>query len=233
MRDSVAIRRANVKEQIVQGYRLFAELGWGDLGDGHISGRDPERTDAIWLLDAETPFKNAAVDRLVLLDESGAVVEGDGATNWPAFYIHYPILRARAKLESVAHTHTPFGTPFAAEAREFQPITQESCIFMNDHAIFDDEEVQVQDLECGGRIATALGDNRGLILRNHGLLTVGNSVKASVVWFILMERVAEAHLKARNPQPISHNSALYAKADLVTDGQVEHAFKNLLAHYLS
>ena len=49
----------------------------------------------------------------------------------------------------------------------------------------------------------------------------------------MMERVAEAHLKVRNPKPISHNAALYAKADLATDGQVEHAYENLVAHYLT
>lgn len=233
MTESIETKRAVIKDQIVQGYRLFAALGWGDLGDGHISGRDPEHPGTIWLLDAGTPFKRASTETLVRLNGDGEVVEGVGSTNWPAFYIHYPILAHRAELLSVAHTHTPFGTPFAAEARQFEAITQESCIFMDDHAVFDDEEVQVQDTQCGSRIAEALGGNRGVILRNHGLLTVGHTVKESVVWFIMMERVAEAHLKARDPKPISHNAALYAKQDLATSGQIEHAFENLVAHYLA
>ena len=225
--------REHLKKQIVQGYQLFAALGWGDLGDGHISGRDPEFPDTIWLLDANTPFKLARNDALVRLNSKGEVVQGNGTTNWPAFYIHYPILNARPDITSVAHTHTPFGTPFAAEARLFEPITQESCIFIDDHAVFDDEEVQVQDLDCGARIANSLAKNRGLVLRNHGLLTVGSTVKESVVWFVLMERVAEAHLKAKNPKQISHNAALYAKQDLATSAQAEHAFANLVAHYLN
>lgn len=228
---SIEKQRYELKRQIVQGYLIFNKLGWGDLGDGHISGRDPENPEAIWLLDANTSFKNAQVSSLVLLDGEGSVIEGKGDTNWPAFYIHYPILAARSDINSVAHTHTPYGTPFAAEARKLEPITQEACIFVNDHELFDDEEVQVQDTACGDRIANTLQRNRGLILRNHGLLTVGKQPKESVVWFIMMERVAEAHLKARQPKPISHNAALYAKADLATDGQVEHAFENLLSHY--
>ena len=233
MTDEVRAQRDELKRHIALGYQLFAALGWGDLGDGHISGRDPERPDTMWLLDAGTPFKHADESKLVLLDSNGDVVEGNGTTNWPAFYIHYPILCSRSDVNSVAHTHTPFGTPFAAEARRFDAITQESCIFIDDHEVFDDEEVQVQDTDCGFRIANSLSRNRGLILRNHGLLTVGKTPKESVVWFVLMERVAEAHLKAQMPKPISHNAALYAKADLATDGQVEHAFKNLTAHYLS
>ena len=233
MTDEIATKRQQLKKDIALSYQLFAELGWGDLGDGHISGRDPADPDTMWLLDADTPFKHASDANLVRLNSEGKVIEGEGATNWPAFYIHYPILVKRPDINSVAHTHTPFGTPFAAEARKFEAITQESCIFIDDHDVFDDEEVQVQDTDCGFRIAESLGRNRGLILRNHGLLSVGKTPKESVVWFVMMERVAEAHLKVRQPQPISHNAALYAKADLATDGQVEHAFTNLVAHHLA
>lgn len=233
MNDELESQRQQLKEQITLGYQLFAELGWGDLGDGHISGRDPVHPDSLWLLDADTPFKHAREQNLVRLNSEGKVIEGCGATNWPAFYIHYPILVKRPEINSVAHTHTPFGTPFAAEARKFEVITQESCIFIDDHSVFDDEEVQVQDTDCGFRIAESLGRNRGLILRNHGLLSVGKTPKESVVWFIMMERVAEAHLKVQAPQPISHNAAVYAKADLATDRQVEHTFKNLVAHHLT
>ena len=105
-------------------------------------------------------------------------------------------------------------------------------MFVDDHGLFDDEEVQVQSLDCGGRIAEALGGNRGLVLRNHGLLTVGASVKQAVAWFVMMERVAEAHVKARSPKPISHNAALFAKADLATERQAEGAFDHLVAHHL-
>ena len=232
MNTEIQTLRRELKREIALGYQLFAALGWGDLGDGHISGRDPAHPETMWLLDANTPFKHASEAKLVRLNADGEIVEGSGATNWPAFYIHYPILATRTDVHSVAHTHTPFGTPFAAEARKFEPITQESCIFMDDHEIFNDEEVQVQDTECGFRIAASLGRNRGLILRNHGLLAVGKSPKESVVWFVMMERVAEAHLKTQQPKPISHNAALYAKADLATEGQVEHAFANLQAYYL-
>jgi len=112
------------------------------------------------------------------------------------------------------------------------PITQEACIFYDDHAVFDDEEVQVQSVDCGERIARDLAGNRGIVLRNHGLLTVGATVKHAVAWFVMMERVAEAHLRAQNPKPISHNAALYAKADLTTDEYTESVFDSLVGHHL-
>ena len=227
--DSVREER---KRQVALGYRVFAALGWGDLGDGHISARDPERADCFWLLDVDTPFGEASPERLVLVQPDGSVEGGSGRTNLPAYYIHYPILAARPDIASVAHTHTSYGTPFSASAAPFEPITQEACIFHDDHAVFDDEEVQVQSVDCGERIARELGRNRGIVLRNHGLLTVGATVKHAVAWFVMMERVAEAHLKARDPKPISHNAALYAKADLTTDEYTYSVFDFLVGHHL-
>ena len=220
------------KRQVALGYRVFAALGWGDLGDGHISARDPERTDCFWLLDTNVAFRDADVESLVLVNPDGTVANGQRSTNWPAYYIHHPILAARPDVVSVAHTHTPFGTPFAASASLLEPITQEACIFYEDHALFDDEEVQVQSLECGTRIAQVLGRNRGVVLRNHGLLTAGPSVKHSVATFVMMERVAEAHLRARDPKPISHNAALYAKADLTAASYLHSVFDFLVKHHL-
>lgn len=224
--------REERKRQVALGYRLFAALGWGDLGDGHISARDPERTDCFWLLDMDVAFRDADVESLVLVHPDGTVANGHRPTNWPAYYIHSPILAARPDVVSVAHTHTPYGTPFAASANLLEPITQEACVFYEDHALFDDEEVQVQSLECGARIARSLGRNRGIVLRNHGLLTAGLAVKHSVATFVMMERVAEAHLKAREPKPISHNAALYARADLTAATYLDSVFDFLIRHHL-
>ena len=225
--------RAARKHELALGYRLFAALGWGDTGDGHISARDPEHADCFWLLDIDTPFHQATPEALVLTGPDGRLRSSGNGTNWPGYYIHWPILAARSDIISAAHTHTPFGTPFAAEARTFAPITQEACVFVEDHALFDDEEVQVQSLACGERIAKSLAGNRGVVLRNHGLLTVGATVKQAVAWFVTMERVAEAHIKAREPRPISHNAALYAKADLATEQQAHGIFDFLVAHHLA
>ena len=224
--------RAQRKLEAALGYRLFAALGWGDLGDGHISARDPERPECFWMLDVGVAFADATPEAMVLIDPDGQLASAGRGANWPGYCIHQPVLAARPEVASVAHTHTPFGTPFAAEARLFEPITQEACVFVDDHALFDDDEVQVQDLDCGHRIAGALGGNRGLVLRNHGLLTVGATVPAAVAWFVMMERVAQAHLTVRQPQAISHNAALYAKADLATEDQAQDAFEHLVRHHL-
>ena len=230
--DEVRTLRDARKREVALGYRVFAALGWGDTGDGHISARDPDRQDCFWLLDVGVPFAEATPDALALIGPDGSLVEGGRGTHWPGYYIHWPILASRPDIVSAAHAHTPYGTPFAAEARTLAPITQEACIFYEDHALFDDEEVQVQSLACGERIAAALDRNRAVVLRNHGLLTVGATVPEAVAWFVLLERVAEAHLKAGAAKPISHNAALYAKADLATPEQAHDVFHHLVRRHV-
>ncbi len=218
--------REDRKRQVALGYRILAAQGWGDLGDGHISARDPERSDCFWLLRYGPSYHTARVRDLVLVGPDGEIVEGEGVINLAAYYIHHPILMARPDAVGACHVHTGFGTPFSAELRPILPITQEACIFFEDHAIFDDEEVQIQSVEAGKRIAVALGRNRAIILRNHGLLTVADRGDESVGSFVLMERVAEAHMKARDARPISAAAARYAQADLVRygAGRVESFF---------
>jgi ribulose-5-phosphate 4-epimerase/fuculose-1-phosphate aldolase len=224
--------RARRKRDVALGYRLFAAQRWGDLGDGHISARDPERTDCFWMLRYGISYHRATVADLVLVGPEGHLVEGEGPINVAAYYIHWPILAARTEAVSAAHVHTGWGTPFCAEVRPILPITQESCIFFEDHAIFDDEEVQIQDTEGGRRIARALGTNRAVLLRNHGLLTVGESVAEAVGCFVHLERVAEAHMKARDAKPISAEAARYAKQDLVRYGAGRAAFRSLVERHV-
>jgi ribulose-5-phosphate 4-epimerase/fuculose-1-phosphate aldolase len=224
--------RASRKQQVALGYRLLAAQRWGDLGDGHISARDPDRTDCFWMLKFGVSYHKAKVSDLVLMGPGGELIEGDGPVNMAAYYIHHPILQARPDAVSATHVHTGWGTPFSAEVRPIEPITQESCIFFEDHAIFDDEEVQVQSTEAGARIAAALGKNRAIILRNHGLLTVANGVDEAVGSFVQMERVAEAHMKVRDAKPISAEAARFAKADLVKYGAGFIAFWSMVIRHI-
>lgn len=228
--DKIRERR---KRNVALGYRLLASQRWGDAGDGHISARDPKRTDCFWLLRHAVSFHEARVRDLVLVGPDGELVEGKGVINPAAYYIHAPILNARPEAVSAVHVHTGWGTPFAAEVRRIEPITQESCIFFEDHAIFDGDEVQIQDVEGGKKIATALGENRAIILRNHGLLTVADRVDEAVGSFVLMERVAEAHMKVKNARPISAEAARYAKTDLTRNGAGRCAFAWLVARYIA
>ena len=230
--DDVTMLRAHRKTRLALGYRIFGALRWGSLGDGHISARDPERPDHFWLARYGVPFHEVTVDDLVMVGPAGTVVEGTGGINQAAHNIHWPIHEARPDIVAAAHTHTPYGTPFSALVRRFQPITQESCAFFGDHELFDDEEVDVASTDGGKRIAVALRGAKAAILRNHGTLTVGATVDECVGWYVLMERTAEAHMKAPGAVPISDEAAARAYRSVGTPLSGWHSFQWLLRTYI-
>jgi len=209
----IEAERLKRKREVALGYRIFASLRWGDLGDGHITARDPEHTDCMWLLRYPLGFERATVDDLVLVRADGTTLDGR-PINTTAYHIHHPIHAARDNVIGVAHTHTPWGTPFCATGRPLQPITQEACQFFGSWAHFDDEEVQIRGIEGGERIAAAAGDNQAVLLRSHGLLTTGPSVGETIAAFVTLERVCEAHMKAPDATPISDESARISRDDL-------------------
>ena len=218
MLDDLDAERARLLDDLATGYRLFGTLRWAELGDGHITCRDPEKLDHMWLLRYRVVFERARPEDLVLVAPDGSAVDQDGRPariNNTAYHIHHPIHAARPEVTAAAHVHTPWGTPFAAERRMIEPITQESTLFFEDHALFDDEEVQILSCDGGKRIAVALGECRAVILANHGLLTVGASPADAVGWFVLMERVAEVQMKARHGLPVSAEAARSARDDIV------------------
>jgi ribulose-5-phosphate 4-epimerase/fuculose-1-phosphate aldolase len=90
-----------------------------------------------------------------------------------------------------------YGKAWSSLRRPLDPLTQDSCAFYGDHAVFDDYTGAVLELEEGKRIVHALGRNKAVILSNHGLLTVGQtSVDEAAWWFITMERTCQAQLLA-------------------------------------
>ena len=221
--ETVEELRLHRKRMLVRAYRLFGAFGWGSLGDGHITARDPERTDAMWLIRYGVPFHRTTVSDLVLVGPDGRVDSGH-AINMTAYYIHAPIHEARPEVIAVAHTHTPYATPWAANVELFQMICQEATAFFEDHAVFDGEEVQVSDFDTGKRIAAALGETKAVLLRNHGPVTVGGSVEEAIGWFLLLERVAEVHVKAHSARAISDEAARAAAVEIAHVTNALNAF---------
>lgn len=204
--DNFDDERLHRKRQCALSYRAFGALKWGQLGDGHISARDPEHTDSFWLLRLGVPFDQATIDDLVLVGPDGSV-EGGEHINMTAYYIHMPIHDARPEVVCVAHTHTAYGTPWSANVAPFRAISQEALSFVYNQSIFEGEELGVPSYECGQGIAEAMGTTTLCMLRNHGTLTAGGSVAEAIGFYVMAERVAELHIKAPDAVAISDEAA--------------------------
>jgi len=237
--DDPASERNRRRQQLAQCYRLFGALRYGDLGDGHISFRDPERRDHFWMLRYGVSFHSAQPADTVLISPDGSSVEDPsiGAVAAPinitGYYIHHPVHEARPEVEAAAHVHAPYSTAYSTERRLLDPINQESTQFFEDHALFDDEEVQVLSADGGKRIAVALGENRSVILANHGFLVTGSSAAEAVAWLVEMERAAEVALKANNPVMLSVDATRIARRNLVTPTTGWQIYQYLIRRHLT
>ncbi len=188
--------RLHRKQRLAAALRSFAEYGFDEGAAGHMTARDPILTDHFWVNPFGVHFRQMKVSDLLLVDHRGTVVRGDRKVNPAAFAIHSQIHQARPDVVAAAHTHSVHGRAFAALGRPLDPITQDACAFYQDHQVFDDYAGVVVDPEEGKRIAQVLGEGKAVILRNHGLLTVGQSVEAAAWWFIALDRSCQAQLLA-------------------------------------
>ncbi|MCC3771238.1 class II aldolase/adducin family protein [Streptomyces sp. UNOC14_S4] len=195
--ESVAEERQHRKERLAAALRLFGRFGFEEGVAGHITARDPEFTDCFWVNPFGMSFKHITVNDLIMVNHDGDVVQGRHHVNRAAFAIHSQIHLARPDVVAAAHSHSVHGRALSTLGELLEPITQDACAFYEDHALFDDYTGVVVDLEEGRRIATTLGQRKAVILRNHGLLTVGDSVDAAAWWFITMERSCQVQLLAK------------------------------------
>ncbi|AGY57423.1 class II aldolase/adducin family protein [Gloeobacter kilaueensis] len=196
--------RRHLKERLAAAFRLFARYGFDEGIAGHITVRDPERHDHFWVNPFGVYFGHIRVRDLLLVNSSGEIVAGDRPVNAAAFAIHSQIHAARPDVVASAHSHSLFGKSWSSLGRLLDPLTQDACAFFEDHGLFADYTGVVLDPAEGERIARALGRHKAVILRNHGLLTVGKSVDEAAWWFITMDRSCQAQLLAEAAgKPIS------------------------------
>jgi ribulose-5-phosphate 4-epimerase/fuculose-1-phosphate aldolase len=191
-----AEERAHRKAKLAAAFRMFSRAGLDEGVAGHITVRDPEEPDTFWVNPFGMHFSMIRSSDLVRVDESGSVVEGGRAVNGAAVAIHCAVHAARPDVLAAAHAHGPAGKTLSSLEMGIEPLTQDACAFYDDVGVFDDFTGVVLDPTEGRRLAAALGTRKAIILRNHGMLTVGTSVDSAAWWFLTLERTAECQLTA-------------------------------------
>ncbi|MGA7623711.1 MAG: class II aldolase/adducin family protein [Candidatus Acidiferrales bacterium] len=229
---SAGEERLHRKRMLAAAFRLFSRFGFDEGVAGHITARDPERLDHFWVNPFGMHFGQIRASDLILVNHRGEVVEGKYAVNGAAFAIHSQVHAARPDVVAAAHAHSMHGKAWASLGRLLDPITQDACAFYEDHGLFADFTGVVYETSEGERIARALGQFKAAILRNHGLLTVGQCVEEAVWWFIAMDRSCQAQLLAEAagvPVKIEHASALATREQVGSHLAGWFQFQPLLA----
>ena len=211
---TVAEERRHRKQRLAAALRLFGKYGFGEGISGHISVRDPEFTDRFWVNPFGVSFNLVRVRDLICVDGDGNVVVGDHPVNPSAFVIHSKIHEMHPGAEAAAHAHTANSRALGALGRLLLPLDQESASFYEDQVLYDDYRGPSIAVEQGADIAEKLGDRRAILLRHHGLITIGGSIEEAVHWFFTYDSCAEVQLladAAGDPMPMDHDQAVAAR----------------------
>jgi ribulose-5-phosphate 4-epimerase/fuculose-1-phosphate aldolase len=193
---TVEEERLHRKVQLAAAFRMFSKAGLDEGVAGHVTARDPEFTDSYWVNPFGMHFSLIKQSDLVRVNHAGEVVEGDRAVNGAAVAIHCAVHAARPDVIAAAHAHGPYGKTLSSLPQGIEMLTQDACAFFQDFGVFESFTGVVLDPEEGRRIGEALGTRKAVILRNHGMLTVGTSVESAAWWFLTLERTSQSQLMA-------------------------------------
>uniref|UniRef100_A0A0W0F892 Putative arad-like aldolase/epimerase n=1 Tax=Moniliophthora roreri TaxID=221103 RepID=A0A0W0F892_MONRR len=204
-----------MKGHLAAAFRYWGKLGFNEVGiAGHITLRDCVKPDHFWsvclpyrllvgvtemgLIQDESLRKTLLDDNdLVLVDAEGRPTP-EGAQlpiNTAGFYIHSAIHKARPDVVAAAHCHSFYGKSWSVFGRPIDILQQDSCAFVDNLSVYNSYGGVVLAAEEGENIAKALGPtNKSCILRNHGLLTLGNTIDECIYLFALLEKTCQMQL---------------------------------------
>jgi len=191
-------QRAFILSHMAGAFRVFARKGFTEGMSGHISVRDPEFSDRFWTNPLGRHFGLLCASDMILVDYDGNVVGGNTSrpANAAGFLIHSAVHKARPDVHAACHCHSKAGKAWSAFARPLEMLNQDvAYLYGEAQAVYGEFGGVVFSEEEGKRLAAALGPKgKGMVLRNHGLLTVGGTVDEAAFLFCLMERSCEVQL---------------------------------------
>jgi len=178
-------------------YRLVARYRWDDLVFTHISARVPGPEHHFLINPYGMLFSEITASSLVKIDLTGGkVLDSPYEINPAGFVIHSAVHAAREDAQCVLHLHTLNGVAVSAQREGVLPISQQSIFVLASLAYHDYEGVALNDDEKP-RLVRDLGDRNFLMLRNHGLLTVANSVPEAFLLMYLFESACTIQVRAQ------------------------------------
>ena len=197
-RESVDADEWQIRVDLAAAYRLVALFGWDDLVFTHISARIPGRHGEFLINPYGLLFEEITASSLVRVDMHGNKLDATPFPVNPAgFTIHSAVHGARHDAQCVLHVHSLNGIAVSAQKGGVLPLSQQSIFVLSSLGYHDYEGVALRDDEKP-RLVADLGANNFLMLRNHGLLTVGSSVADAFVAMYLFESVCTIQVRAQS-----------------------------------
>ena len=185
-----------IRVDLAAAYRLASIYGWTDLNNTHFSARIPGVDDQFLLNPFGMLFDEITASSLIKVDHRGDII---GSSDYPAnpagFVIHGAVHMAVPDANCIIHTHSRFGTAVATQKNGLLPSSQKALTLMG-WVGYHDFEGAALDMDERPRIVSDLGEKKILILRNHGLMSVGKTVGEAFVWMYRIETACRIQIDA-------------------------------------
>ena len=185
-------------------YRITDLYGWTDTINTHMSARIPGEPTAFLINNYGDLFHEITASSLVKLDLDGTVHSKDGSFNAAGFTIHSGVYKARPDANCVMHTHTRAGTGISVLKKGLRPISQDALAVL-DEVVYHEYGMPTSQEECDA-LGVSCQQGSCVVLRNHGLLSVGATIPAALRRLYMLERACEVEIIARGldeePAPI-------------------------------
>jgi ribulose-5-phosphate 4-epimerase/fuculose-1-phosphate aldolase len=197
MRERVSRDEWAARVDLAACYRLVHHFGMDDLVYNHISARVPGEEGHFLINAYGMTYDEITASSLVKIDFDGKVVQDSGTgygVNLAGFVIHSAVHRGRPDVACVIHTHTPAGMAVSAMKCGLLPLTQNAMYFGG--IGYHDYEGPAVDLDEQRRLVADLGAHEAMILRNHGLLSVGRTIAEAFVTMYWLDRACQAQVFA-------------------------------------
>jgi ribulose-5-phosphate 4-epimerase/fuculose-1-phosphate aldolase len=197
VREQVSPQEWQQRIDLAAAYRLLALQGWDDLIFTHLSARVPGPEHHFLINPYGLGFDEVTASSLVKVDlDGGKVMEGPHDINPAGFTIHSAIHAAREDAQCVFHIHSLNGVAVSAQAEGLLPLSQQSIFVLSSLGYHDYEGVALREDEKP-RLVKSLGDHQFLMLRNHGLLTVAETVADAFLQLYTFERSCDIQVRAQ------------------------------------
>lgn len=187
---------ADVRRDLAAAYRLVAYYGWDDLVFTHLSARVPGPEHHFLINPYGYLFSEITASSLVKVDRDGQVVQAGelSRVNPAGFTIHSAVHMAREDAGAVMHLHAADGVAVSAHKDGLLPLSQTAMLCL-DHLSFHEYEGVALNLDERERLTRDLGDKNMMLLRNHGLLSVGTSVAEAFTYLYFLMKSCEIQVR--------------------------------------
>lgn len=194
---SVSPEEWQTRVDLACAYRLVAHHGWDDLVFTHLSARIPGPDEHFLINPMGLMFEEITASSLIKVDLAGKILSPTPHFINPAgFTIHSCIHGARHDVGAVFHTHTVAGVAVSTQKQGLLPISQAALGFYNTLAYHDYEGLALVEAEIP-RLIADLGQQKALILRNHGLLSAGCTIAEAYLILFMLEKACQIQVAAQ------------------------------------